>query len=380
MKKLMFIAYTLFLLLLSVISYAFIDPNLIYYKILYTGFAFQNRSIVTIIYFALVLIFFGFYIVFMHLFHKKKWKEKELKLLLGITCCILLFSYPAMLSFDIFNYIATAKVLFFYHENPYIIMPIEFVGDPLLLFTHAANKLALYGPGWILLTGIPYVWGLGSFFFTILNFKLFVSIFYLIAVVTLWKLAKNIYVVALFACNPLVVIEILVSGHNDIVMMSLVLISLLFIQKKRYIVAVLLFFASIFIKYASVFLLPVFIVILWRAYRKQVINWDKMYFYSFLSMLLIFLLSPLREEMYPWYAIWFLPFVFLMVAKNPWARSVQRIIVYLSIALSFGLLLRYIPFMLLGTYFGMTPLLRIILAAVPVTIVGLIMLGRIVRR
>jgi hypothetical protein len=79
-------------------------------------------------------------------------------------------------------------------------------------------------------------------------------------------------------------------------------------------------------------------------------------------MFVVFLLSPLREEMYPWYAQWFLVFLPFL--------SHKKLIVYLSLILSFSLLLRYVPFMYLGTYFGPTPLLRILLAGLPL-IVGL---------
>ena len=166
------------------------------------------------------------------LINKKKIVFKDLRFLIFITIVILFFSYPGMLSFDIFNYIVTAKVLFFYHENPYIIMPIEFVGDPLLSFTHAANKISLYGASWILITAIPYFVGIGNFLLTLFSFKLFVSMFYLGTVFLIWKISKNLISVALFSLNPLVIIETLVSGHNDIVMVFFSLFSFYILMKK----------------------------------------------------------------------------------------------------------------------------------------------------
>ncbi len=366
MKKIVLILYTLTLLLLVVFSYAFVDPNLIYYKKIFSDFAFQNRLATTVIYSLFVVVLFLFYFSFILFVSKNKLNIREIKTLIIITCAILLFSYPAMLSYDIFNYVATAKVLFLYHENPYVIMPIEFTGDPMLLFTHAANKLALYGPGWILLTGIPHVLGMGNFFVTILSFKLMAVAFYLLALVLIWRLSKNLLSLSLFAFNPLILIEVLLGNHNDIVMLVLVLLSFMFIKKKQYLLAICFFFASILIKYATIFLLPVFLFLLWKAYKQREINWEKIYFASFISMLIIFLLSPLREEMYPWYAVWFLPFIFLVPHKKN--------ILYLSIAFSFGLLLRYVPFMYSGTHFGMTPLLKIILAALPVAALGVNMI------
>jgi hypothetical protein len=264
-----------------------------------------------------------------------------------------------MLSFDIFNYIATAKVLFFYHENPYVIMPIEFVGDPLLSFTHAANKIALYGPSWISISAIPYFTGFGNFLVTLFSFKLFVSIFYLGTVYLIWKISKNLLSVSFFALNPLVIIETLVSGHNDIVMIFFSLCSFyILMNKKNIILAIIFFMLSIFVKYSTIFLFPLFIYIVWKTIRKRSINWTKIFYFSSFLMLVAFLLSPIREEIYPWYAIWFLPFVSIVFQK--------KILVYISLALSFGLLLRYVPFMLLGTHFGVTPFLKTAVTFIPV--------------
>jgi len=359
MKKVFFILYPVALLGLTIFSYLFIDPNLIYLKDFYSGFAYKYRYEVSFFYLLILFIIFTSYLLLLKLISKKKIDFKNLRFLIFITIAILFFSYPAMLSFDIFNYITTAKVLFFYHENPYIVMPIEFVGDPLLSFTHAANKIALYGPSWILITAIPYFAGIGNFLVTLFIFKLFISIFYLGTVFLIWKISKNLFSVSLFAVNPLVVIETLVSGHNDIVMMFFALLSFYILMKKRSIILALIFFMlSILIKYSTIFLFPIFLYILWKTIRKRTIDWTKIFYFSSFFMLVAFLLSPIREEIYPWYAIWFLPFVSIAFQK--------RALLHAWLALSFGLLLRYIPFMLLGTHFGVTPFFKTALTFTPV--------------
>lgn len=357
MKKLIFILYFLLLLLFTIFSYAFIDPNLFYLKRLYSGFAFQNRAITTIIFIGFISFLFVFYFSFLQLLNKKILNIHDIKWLIGMTTGILFFSYPAMLSYDIFNYIATAKVLFFYHENPYIIMPIEFTSDPLLLFTHAANKIALYGPVWIGLTSLPHFVNFGNFIPTFFSFKLFIVPFYVITAYLLWKLSKNIFSVALFALNPLVIIETLVSSHNDIVMMFFALFSFYSIMKKKVLQGILFLILSVFIKYATIFLIPVFIYIALKTLQKQKVDWERIWIISTLLMLVAFFLSPIREEIYPWYAIWFLLFTSLIYS--------HKLIIYFSIAFSLSLLLRYIPLMLWGTHFGLTPILKTFLTFVP---------------
>lgn len=357
MNKLIFISYSLFLLLFTIFSYAFIDPNLIYLKKIYTGFAFDNTFITTAFYVFFIFSFFIFYFLFLFLLKKSKISLKNIKFLIAITVGTLLLSYPAMLSYDIFNYIATAKTLFFYHENPYIVMPIEFINDPLLLFMHAANKVALYGISWITLTSIPHFFGFGNFILTLFTFKLFVLIFYIAVILLIWKISRNLFSVVLFALNPLVIIETLVSGHNDIVMMFLVLFSFFLIMQKKVIPATAVFIFSIFIKYATLFLIPVFLYIVWKTLIKEKINWSKIYLVSFLLMLLAFLMAPVREEIYQWYAIWFLSFASLIPER--------KFILQASLVFAFGLMLRYTPFMYSGTYLGLTPDIKIIASFAP---------------
>lgn len=353
MNRVLFFLYIFFLLSFVVFSYLFIDPGLFYLRPLFSNFHQIHRATITILFFFFILSSFFFYLFSLYLIKKNKLTAKHLFVLIGVTIGILVFSYPAVVSFDIFNYIATAKVTYFYHENPYIIMPFEFIHDPLLFFMHAANKTALYAPFWILLTAIPYFLGFGNFLFTLFSFKLFVGLFYVATVVLLWKMTKSVLKTAFFALNPLVLFETFVGGHNDIVMMFFALLSLYFyLNKKRGWGSLFLLF-SIGIKYATLFLLPVYI-----ANRKRI------FFVATIGMYVIFFLSAFREEIYPWYAIWFLVPVSFLFGNN--------LISWISLTFSFSLLLRYTPFMLLGTYFGPTPYIKIAVTFIPVVFAVLI--------
>lgn len=358
MNKLFFRSFVIFLLFFVGFSYLFVDPNLFYLDFFYTDFFQLHRYLTTIFFTSSLLVFFLFYLAILYTIKQNKLSSKELFFLLITTVCILLFSYPAMLSFDIFNYIATAKVTFFYHENPYILMPMEFTRDPLLTFMHAANKTALYAPFWILLTGIPFLLGFGSFLVILFNFKILVVIFYIATVLLIWNMTKSLYKTAFFACNPLVIIEVLVSGHNDIVMMFLLLLSLYFFLNKKTNKTIYFYIFSVGIKYVTgvlVILLPFLVKKQWKQ--------EKIFLLITISMFCVFLLSSFREEIYPWYALWFLVPGTFLIDKKP--------IQYFFISISFGLLLRYIPFMFLGTYFGPTPILKIIFMLLPTAFLGL---------
>ena len=251
--------YLITLLCLTVFSWGFVDKNIPIQTlpVLYE-FAHTQRSLAVIIYSILTTLLFVFYGLFLWMIYKKKLAKKEVLRLILKTCIILLFAFPGF-SNDIFNYIATAKVTFLHHENPYIIMPIEIPNEPMLSFVHAANKIALYGPAWILLSFIPHILGAGNLIVSMLMFKIFVAVFYAGLLWGIWKLSKkNLWALAFFALNPLVTIETFVSAHNDVVMMFFALGSFYFMQKKKLLVSVLFLFLSILIKYATVFLLPIY--------------------------------------------------------------------------------------------------------------------------
>ncbi len=359
MNKTIVSIYSFFLISFTVFSYIFVDPNLFYLRDIYTGWFHEYRSFVTPFYATFLILFFFFYVYFMRMAFQKKIKIAEITLLIALSCFLLLLSYPTMLSHDIFNYITTAKVTYFYQENPYVIMPTEFIGEPLLRFTHAANKIALYGPFWTFLTALPFFISAESFIAMLLSFKLLVGFFYIGLVHLLWKISKNVTTVTFFALNPLVLIETFMSGHNDVVMMFFALYGIYFALRRKHLLAISCILLSIMIKYATLFLLLVYFYVLLKHVKKQSIVDQKAYLLSAFAMMIIFILSPLRVEIYPWYAIWFLPFVIL---------SGQKYLMIISFALSFSLMLRYIPFMLLQTHFGITPIIKIALTFLPTTL------------
>ena len=347
--KISLVTYFASLLFLTFFSYAFIDPNLSYLNVLYSGFHLEYREYSSIVYlFILTALFTSCFLI---INNKNQFKSPVKKIIL-LTIIVLFFSYPAMLSYDIFNYITTAKIAFFYNENPYLIYPIEFTGDSLLEFTRATNKTALYGPFWILLTAIPFVAGMGNFILTLFSFKAFIVLFYVGTVFLINKLDKR--AVLFFALNPLAVIETLVSSHNDIVMMFFALLAFYLIKTKK-ILSIFSLLGSILIKFATLFLVPVYIL----SFLNK-IEGKKIYFFAAASMFFVFLLSPFREELYPWYAIWFIPFTAFLY-KN---KLLQNLI----LVFSFGLMLRYIPYMATGNYFGDTPVFRTVLTILPVVI------------
>jgi len=348
------IFYYFSLIMFAILSWGFVDANIllpgipslhsiIYFKTLYP----------TVWYTVTIAVLFAWYFWTLHRIKRGLLTSKHVWYLIIGTMVILVWAYPA-LSNDIFNYIATAKVTFLYRENPYIIMPIDILNDPSFGFLHAANKVALYGPVWIATTAVPHYLSMGNLLASIFTFKIFITLWYILLCYLIWVASgKRAVALAFFALNPLVTLSTLVDGHNDVVMMALALASFLFLKRRQFVVGLLLLIASIFIKGATVFLVPIFI---WRLFHPE-IPLQRVWYWASVAMYAIFFLSPLREEMYAWYFIW--PLTFLALIDKP------TILHAASYGFSFGLMLRIVPFFYTRSWSGMTPLMKKIVTFVP---------------
>ena len=346
--------YFLTLLLLGVFSYGFIDPNLtlsanqtfVRLQAPLKNLVYHQRPEATIIFLVLLLLMFACYVYFL--------KSPPKFFVIVFSACILVFSYPA-LTYDVFNYIATAKVALAYRENPYVVMPIEIPNEPNLAFTRAANKVALYGPVWIALTSIPHYLGGGNVWRTIIAFKLINTLVYLGFSYFIFRVTKNLTNVVFFALNPLVLIEVLMNGHNDIYMMILAIGGLLLWQRNLKAYGFLLLAASWFIKGATIILAP--LLFLKNISRERLL----LIAYCLLSFV-FFVVAPIREELYPWYAVWLVMTASLLPMKK------HKYLILFTIVLTFALELRNLPYMWMGYYEGPGPALRFALTVIPVVL------------
>jgi hypothetical protein len=346
---------------LSLLSYGFVDPGLVSFEPSFLrGFigplfelSYHHRPINTFIYAALLALLFLYYIVIVG---KVNMTGKNICRLLCLIVPLFILAYPA-LSHDLFNYITTSKVAFFHGENPYLIMPIEIPEEPFLAFTRAANKVALYGPVWILLTAVPWIIGGGNIWTSIVTFKILLAFSYILTAYLIYKETKSMKNVLFFALNPLVVIEVLLSGHNDLVMMALAIAgSILMFSPtwKRKLSGLVLVLLSTLVKGSSIVLVPLLFIV-----RSKEKYW---YVGSLVLLLVAIIIGSLREELYPWYSLWFLSFVALL----PWNR--YKVLRGFSIAFSIGLELRHLPYMYMGYYEGPGPMLRVLAVTIPVVL------------
>ena len=275
----------------------------------YIGFF--ERPLSTEILTVIIVMLFMFYILIMYFVNKKAVALKHLKIIIPLTFVILVFSYNAF-SYDLFNYIFDAKILTHYSLNPYMYKATDFPSDPMLNFMRWTHRTFPYGPTWLLLTVPLSYLGMNIFLPTFFMFKLLMGVSYLGSCYLIYKISEKIFPenkllnLSFFAFNPLVIIESLVSSHNDIPMIFLFLLSIYLFLVKKKIFSFLSYLLSIGVKFSTGFFLPMGIYLFYAERAKKKVDWEKFFAVSFLLSIVTVMLATYRTTYQPWYLI--LPF------------------------------------------------------------------------
>jgi hypothetical protein len=366
MKKVTLLLWFTAIIGLFLYSFTQIDLNLIISRFapiytleqIFQSIGYFNRPLSTILYLILLILLFIGYWFFWILARRRMLSEKEFWLIIIFSCLILLFSYPAF-SYDIYNYMFDAKTIVFYHQNPWIVRPLYFSTDPWLNFMHWTHRPTVYPPFWILLTLPLYFFSFNIFIIALLYFKSLMALGYIVSIYVMKKLLmktqgnKYLPQLVFYAFNPLLLIEFLVSGHNDIIMMFFALISLLMLIKNRKMSSFIVLILSILIKYMTFVLIPIFVA---RSFINRKLSDKRVFQLSFLCLVVGLAVSIVKMEIQPWYYIWVFPFMILSGWNFFWP---------ISVGLAFGLLLRYLPFLFFGNWDNPIPLYKTWLTLVP---------------
>jgi hypothetical protein len=274
------------------------------------------------IYLCCVTLFFGYYWYFI-----KKSKDINIINLSFVIAVLTFISYP-FLSHDIFNYMFDAKILTFYHKNPYMFRALDFPADDWLRFMHWTHRTYPYGPTFLPITLIPSFLSMGKFLIDLIFFKLMYSGLYILTVVLLNKVSKHVAII--YALNPYIIVEGLVNMHNDALMVNLALIGIFLIFKKQEVWGRVLILLSVGIKYLT---LPVMAIT--RSNSK--LNKTVMAGTIALMIAVCFKAGILKPDIQQWYFLTILVFVMYF----------PDFIASLSIFFA-GLLYSYYPFIRLG--------------------------------
>jgi hypothetical protein len=351
----------------------------------------------TPVYLGLILGLFAVYGLILK--HKQKHKQEIRVWPWLILLAPLLLSYNA-LSFDVFNYIFNARMVVKYQTNPHLSTALNFAHDPWMRFMHNVHTPAPYGYGWTAFSLLPYILGGGKFVLTWLSFRLF-SLLSLLLLPIVWRYLAASFkqiefkprLAAAVLLNPLIMIEIVSNSHNDLWMVLPAMLSLALLGANRQsavrgnqqedtdiaavpkiekvkigiklLSSLLLLIFSISTKLASVVLLPIWLLLLFKKLRILGIlgmRPRKVFFSCFawlqahwplLASMLLFLplLTPRSQQFHPWYLTWSLVWLPLIkVERENFQGSLGRGWLSFLLILSLSSMLRYLPWMLQQDY------------------------------
>lgn len=184
-------------------------------------------------------------------------------LLLILTPLLIFFVIaPPLFSRDITAYFISARDMAVYKQDTYL-TPISSIKE---------NSWSTYGKG---IWSKPSVYGpvfnliMISFFIIsspyilvyVTLYKIILLIFVLINVYLLAKIStflnSNNLATKLFILNPSILIHLILDGHNDTIILSLILLSIYLYLSKKYLISYLSLALSIGIKYFSIILYPI---------------------------------------------------------------------------------------------------------------------------
>lgn len=205
-------------------------------------------------------------------------------LLLGLLYSIV----PIVTSEDIFSYIAYARMFVIYHLNPLATIPTSIHTDLIYPYLYWVKQPSIYGPAWILLSGVLQWGGLAVGLLHIASMVMLLRLFslamHLGSVQLIWSISgkwqsmtgydaltqqRRVRATLAFAWNPLLLLEACVNAHVDTTMLFFVLLALWTLLhwqhrplRSMLLATCVLAFAAC-IKITLVFFLPGFLLFLW---------------------------------------------------------------------------------------------------------------------
>ncbi len=169
---------------------------------------------------------------------------------------------------DLFHYLADARTLWVYGQNPMQVPP---DAHPFVIGISWSQQPSPYGPLWQVLATIPVaLTGAGNHWVAgIVGLKLLAMAFYLAAAVLIFLIVRHTWpgreltATLVFAWNPFVVFRAVGNGHNDIVMMALALAALYCVLRSNWRLALPLLALSVAVKYSTALIVPPVLLYAW---------------------------------------------------------------------------------------------------------------------
>jgi hypothetical protein len=224
---------------------------------------------------------FGIYAFSVQLAGKyQDWCTQRMIFVSGAAFLLIQIFSPVMLSSDVFAYALYGRVVSIYHANPYAASPSIAAGDPFLKLFGQEYLPSWYGPFWTPLSaGIAKLGG-EHVGFTVLLFRLTAIGSAIACSGLIWAILRRhmperaTQGLVFFSWNPLVVIETGLSGHNDSVMLALLLLGVWLHLCRWKTGAVMALNLSALVKFLTGMLVPLYMLLVWRnasSWRERIV-------------------------------------------------------------------------------------------------------------
>jgi hypothetical protein len=188
-------------------------------------------------------------------------------------------------SLDIYDYIARGRITGVHRDNPYVQKPEQYPGDPFMEYASWKDKTAAYGPVWEVLSGFISRLAGDRLWPNVIVHKGLALASYFACVVIIAAILQRVAPkralagTLLFAWNPLILLEGVANGHNDLLMTALILGALWALSKTEGAagkassndrirrlsygaLGVVLLWLAVLIKFVPILLLPLFLLYL----------------------------------------------------------------------------------------------------------------------
>lgn len=177
-----------------------------------------------------------------------------------------LWIMPPLYATDVFYYSIVGQIAGEFGTNPYIRTPSEFPQSSLLRYNYWVHQSTVYGPAWTLLSAaVTFVSGSNPLVTTLL-FKFIGALSVIAAAGLIWSLLRATSPshaaqgTLIFLWNPVVLLEGIANAHNDVVVMTLVVVAALAVYRMKFIFGYISLLLAVFVKYLAAPVIACYVV------------------------------------------------------------------------------------------------------------------------
>ncbi len=181
---------------------------------------------------------------------------------------ILLFSVPLILlprifSGDLYLYMFYGRTIAEYGENPLLVAPRHFRDDSHLQWVNRYRNLpSAYGPVWLMFSAMLSGVAGEARFANLLTYKVALLGLHVLVTIVVWAVLRRtrpqraVWGAIFYGWNPLVLLETVGNGHNDVMSACFAALAILASVHARWLLAVCLLTAAAMVKLPALLLLP----------------------------------------------------------------------------------------------------------------------------